>query len=164
MVFLGARAQFCENVGVFTPPRRFMHISGQCHCGAISFTALIDPSKVIACHCADCQAFSGAPFRAVLPVSAQNVSLTGAPRHYVKVADSGNRRAQAFCPECGTQLYACDPESPTVLNLRLGCVNERAQLPPVVHIWGQSAMPWALPPFGVPFHTQGMNSPLIAAV
>jgi hypothetical protein len=140
-----------------------MHISGQCHCGAISFTALIDPSKVIACHCADCQAFSGAPFRAVLPVSAQNVSLTGAPRHYVKVADSGNRRAQAFCPECGTQLYACDPESPTVLNLRLGCVNERAQLPPVVHIWGQSALPWVRAEWTGPLHAQGPGSTVLHA-
>jgi hypothetical protein len=140
-----------------------MHISGQCHCGAISFTALVDPSKVIACHCADCQAFSGAPFRAVLPAPAEGVSWSGMPRQYVKVAASGNRRAQAFCADCGTQLYASDPESPTVLNLRLGCVNERAQLPPAVHIWGQSAMPWALPPLGVPFHTQGLNSPVMGA-
>jgi hypothetical protein len=136
-----------------------MHISGQCHCGAISFTALVDPAKVIACHCTDCQAFSGAPFRAVLPAPAEGVNWSGTPRHYVKVAASGNRRAQAFCADCGTQLYACDPESPTVLNLRLGCVNERAQLPPAVHIWGQSAMPWARVPQDVPFHAQGLNSP-----
>ena len=33
--------------------------------------------------------------------------LRGAPRHYVKTAESGNRRAQAFCPDCGSRLYAC---------------------------------------------------------
>jgi len=140
-----------------------MNISGQCHCGAISFTALVDPAKVIACHCTDCQMFSGAPFRAVLPTPAEDVYLTGSPRHYVKVAASGNRRVQAFCAECGTQLYASDPDSPTVLNLRLGCVNERALLPPVVHIWGQSALPWVSVPAGLPLHAQGLNSPVVGA-
>ncbi len=140
-----------------------MHISGQCHCGAISFTALVDPEKVIACHCTDCQAFSGAPFRAVLPTPADGVGWLGTPSHYVKVAASGNRRAQAFCAECGTQLYATDPDSPTVLNLRLGCVNQRALLPPVVHIWGQSALPWVPVPLGIPFHVQGLGSSLMGA-
>jgi hypothetical protein len=140
-----------------------MHISGQCHCGAISFTALVDPSKVIACHCTDCQVFSGAPYRAVLPTRSEDVRWTGTPQRYIKVAASGNRRTQAFCAQCGTQLYASDPDSPTVLNLRLGCVSERAQLPPVVHIWGQSALPWVPVPAGALFHTQGLNSALMGA-
>ena len=140
-----------------------MHISGQCHCGAISFTALVDPNKVIACHCTDCQVFSGAPYRAVLPTRSEDVRWNGTPQQYIKVAASGNRRTQAFCAQCGTQLYASDPDSPTVLNLRLGCVSERAQLPPVVHIWGQSALPWVPVPAGAPFHTQGLNSALMGA-
>ena len=140
-----------------------MHISGQCHCGAISFTALVDPNKVIACHCTDCQVFSGAPYRAVLPTRSEDVRWNGTPQQYIKVAASGNRRTQAFCAQCGTQLYASDPDSPTVLNLRLGCVSERAQLPPVVHIWGQSALPWVPVPAGAPFHAQGLNSALMGA-
>jgi hypothetical protein len=138
-----------------------MQISGQCHCGAISFTAMVDPSKVIACHCEDCQEFSGAPFRAVLPTPVENVSLSGEPKHYVKVAESGRRRVQAFCAECGTQLYATEPDSPKVLNFRLGCVNERAQLSPVVQIWGQSAMPWLQSLSTVPIHTKGLASTLM---
>lgn len=89
-----------------------MKISGQCHCGTVAFTALVDASKVVACHCEDCQKFSGAPFRAVIPVPVENVQLLGQPRHYVKVAASGNRRAQAFCGECGTQLYATEADTP----------------------------------------------------
>jgi hypothetical protein len=140
-----------------------MQITGQCHCGAISFTALVDPAKVIACHCADCQAFSGAPFRAVLPTPIDNVTLVGTPKHYVKVAESGNRRVQAFCAECGTQLYACEADVPTTLNLRLGCVKERASLKPVGQIWGESAMPWLHALDDVPMHTKGMASPLMGS-
>ncbi len=136
-----------------------MQISGQCHCGAISFTAQADPAKVLVCHCTDCQQFSGAPFRAVLPVPADQVQVVGQPKVYVKVAESGNRRAQAFCPECGTQLYATEPDAPKVLGLRLGCINERAQLKPAVQIWGGSAMPWLADLHHTPAHTKGLASP-----
>lgn len=140
-----------------------MHITGQCHCGAISFTALVDPTRVIACHCTDCQTFSGAPFRAVLPVPVNDLALVGKPKHYTKVAASGNPRAQAFCGECGTQLYATEPDAPKTMNIRLGCVNERAQLVPSVQIWCQSAMPWLHSLSSAPAHHAGMSSPLTAA-
>jgi hypothetical protein len=138
-----------------------MQISGQCHCGKISFTALIDPSRVIACHCADCQTFSGGPFRAAAPVVVENVSLQGTPRHYIKTAQSGNKRAQAFCSDCGTHLYATEPDQAKVLNLRVGCIKERAQLIPSAHIWGQSMQPWVTSIAKQAMHLQGPNSPLI---
>ena len=72
-----------------------MQIHGRCHCGSITFTGEVDPAKVFACHCADCQKMSGAPFRAVVPIPAKDFSLTGNPKIYIKTAQSGNRRAQA---------------------------------------------------------------------
>lgn len=138
-----------------------MNISGQCHCGAISFTALADPAKVVVCHCTDCQQFSGGPFRAVLQVPAEQVTVSGQPKVYVKVAESGNRRAQAFCPTCGTQLYATEPDVPKVMGLRMGCINERAQLKPMVQLWGTSAMPWLADLHRTPMHSKGMGSPLM---
>ena len=131
-----------------------MNISGQCFCGAISFKGNADPRDVFACHCTDCQVFSGAPFRAVLPVPADQLDVLGTPKVYVKVAASGNHRAQAFCGECGTQLYATEATEPKVLNIRLGCVNERAQLSP------ESAMPWLGELSAVPSRIRGSSSPL----
>lgn len=138
-----------------------MQVSGQCHCGAIRFTAEVDPARVIACHCSDCQQFSGAPFRTVLPTPVSQVYIRGTPKHYVKTADSGNRRAQAFCPECGTHLYSCDVEQAKVLNLRVGCIDERARLAPTVQIWGRSAMPWLSDLMRLPLHVQSLTSPLM---
>jgi hypothetical protein len=156
--FAASAIVFCDKLN-----RRIltMRITGQCHCGAISFTAVVDPKRVIACHCTDCQAISGAPFRAVLPVPAEDVSLVGNPKQYVKVAASGNRRVQAFCAECGTQLYASEPDIPKTLNIRLGCVNERAQLPPTVQIWGNSEVQWLHSLSSIPMHSAGMSSPLM---
>lgn len=138
-----------------------MQITGQCHCGAISFKADVDPTRVLVCHCSDCQQFSGAPFRAVLPTPVETVSMSGQAKHYIKVAASGTRRVQAFCAECGTQLYATEPDSPKTLNLRLGCVNERASLSPAVQIWGHSAMPWLPKLASLPIHGHGLDSPIM---
>jgi hypothetical protein len=140
-----------------------MKITGQCHCGAVRFTALVDTTRVLVCHCADCQIFSGGPFRAVLPVPVEQVELQGTPKQYVKVAASGNRRAQAFCGTCGTQLFATEADVPKTLNIRLGCVNERAQLQPAMQVWHDSAMPWLPELAAVPAHRQGRDSPLVSA-
>lgn len=119
-----------------------MHINGSCHCGAITFTAEIDPGRVMVCHCTDCQILSGSPFRTVVAAPMAKFSLRGTPKSYVKVAQSGNRRAQMFCPDCGTPLYATAPDNPTSVVIRLGCVEQRAQLGPAVQIWQHSALPW----------------------
>jgi hypothetical protein len=50
--------------------------------------------------------------------------------------------AQAFCPECGTPLFAVAPENPTSVVIRVGCVTQRAQLRPHAQIWAHLALPW----------------------
>jgi hypothetical protein len=119
-----------------------MKIDGACHCGRVSFTAQIDPARVMVCHCSDCQVLSGAPFRAVAVAPYDSLVLRGETKSYVKVAESGNPRAQVFCPECGTPLFATAAQNPTSVVIRLGCVTQRAQLAPAAQLWQRSAMPW----------------------
>jgi hypothetical protein len=49
---------------------------------------------------------------------------------------------QAFCPECGTPLFATAPENAKLVIIRTGCVKQRSELKPVVNIWSRSAHPW----------------------
>jgi hypothetical protein len=119
-----------------------MLIDGACHCGLISFTAEIDPSRVMVCHCTDCQVQSGSAFRLIVAAPIGKFSISGTTKTYVKVAQSGNRRALVFCPECATPLYATSTENPTSVNIRLGCVTQRAELRPAAQIWQHSALPW----------------------
>ena len=81
-----------------------MHVHGSCHCGAIRYEAEVDPDKVVLCHCADCQQFAGAPYRAMVRPLPNTLGMTGTPTHYTKTADSGRQRVQAFCGTCGTQV------------------------------------------------------------
>ena len=119
-----------------------MNINGACHCGKVSFSAQIDPEKVMICNCADCQTLSGAPFRTIVPAPIESFKLTGVTKSYVKVAESGSQRAQVFCPECGTPLYSSAVENVQQVMLRLGCVSQRSQLKPVFQLWQRSAAPW----------------------
>jgi hypothetical protein len=120
-----------------------MKIDGSCHCGRITYEAEIDPAKVGVCHCTDCQTLSGTAFRVVVPVQEENFKLSGEPKNYIKTAESGARRVQAFCPECGTHLYATSVgEGPKVYGLRVGTIRQRAELVPKRAVWHRSALPW----------------------
>src|SRR5262249_6371976 len=96
------------------------------------------------CNCTDCQMLTGSAFRVVVLASSTGFSLlSGRPTTYVKTADSGARRRHAFCPVCGTPVYACaETDDPQSFSLRIGCLRERAQLPPRRQIWCKSALPW----------------------
>jgi hypothetical protein len=122
-----------------------MHIEGGCHCGYITYEAEVDPATVSVCHCTDCQTLSGSAFRTVVPAKKDAFRLlTGQPRIYVKTAESGNKRAQAFCPECGTPIYATAASDPQVFGLRVGSARQRAQLPPQRQVWCRSALDWVM--------------------
>jgi len=123
-----------------------MKIDGACYCGQIQYRAEVDPAEVEICHCTDCQTLSGSAFRIVVPAKAGSFELlSGTLRTFIKTAESGNRRIQAFCGECGTSVYSTDAEGgPGVIGLRVGTIRQRNQLPPQKQYWTRSAHRWAM--------------------
>lgn len=121
-----------------------MRITGECHCGEIAYEAELDPMRVFICHCTDCQSLSASAFRTIASIEGDDFRLTkGKPREYVKVGDSGNRRIQAFCPTCGSALYATDVgENPKAYNIRVGTAHLRRELVPQFECWFKSSLPW----------------------
>lgn len=121
-----------------------MKVNGQCHCGFITYEAEIDPDSVFLCHCSDCQTLSGTAFRSVAPCPDDKFELlSGEPKIYTKISESGNPRPQAFCPECGTSIYATSAgDGPKTINLRAGTIRQRSELPPKAHYWYRSAQGW----------------------
>jgi hypothetical protein len=57
--------------------------------------------------------------------------------------DSGNKRVQGFCADCGTPIYAAAPSNTSAYGLRVGALDQRASLPPRRQIWCKSAVPWS---------------------
>ncbi len=123
-----------------------MKIDGGCHCGAITYEAEADEHQVGICHCTDCQKFSGSAFRVGVVCKESSFKLlSGQPKTYVKIGTSGGRRAQVFCPDCGTHLYstAADGEVGTrEFRVRVPTANQATQLIPTSQGWFRSAQKW----------------------
>ena len=130
-----------------------MKVAGGCHCGYVTYEAEIDPEKVGICHCTDCQTGSGSAYRTNAPTLKNTFRLlSGEPRIYIKTAESGNKRAHGFCPNCGTPLFATTETNRAIYGLRVGSIKQRAQLRPRVQGWYRSAQPWAQDISGLPKH------------
>ena len=121
-----------------------MKIDGSCHCGAIAYEAELDPKAVGICYCTDCQALSASAYRTIGMVKAGDFRLLrGDPKVYVKTGNSGNRREQGFCENCGSGIYSASvDDAPKAHNIRMGTVRQSAQFPPQFQIWCQSSQPW----------------------
>ena len=122
-----------------------MHIDGGCHCGRIAYEAEVDPEMVTICHCTDCQWLSGTAFRTTVRAYAESFRmLKGEPRIYIKTAESGTRRAHAFCGDCGTPIYATSVTDQQIFGIRLGTVRQRAELRPRKQNWCRSMLDWTM--------------------
>ncbi|HEY1692708.1 MAG TPA: GFA family protein [Polyangiaceae bacterium] len=122
-----------------------MHVEGACHCGHVTFTAEVDPASAGVCHCSDCQTITGSAFRTTVRSLPGTFALrSGTPTLYIKAtAESGTRREHAFCPRCGTSIYATGlGDGPKVHSLRFGTLKQRDALTPKRQIWTRSRVAW----------------------
>ena len=121
-----------------------MIIEGNCHCGHITFSAEVDPDLVIICHCTDCQTLSGTAYRTVVAAIEDTFKiLSGDPKIYVKLAENGSKRAQAFCAVCGTPIYSApEGEGSSFFGIRVGAIKQRDQLIPKTQYWCRTAQTW----------------------
>jgi len=121
-----------------------MKVDGACLCGHVEYEAEVDPRRVALCHCTDCQINSGSAMGWVVAVVNDQFEVKrGHLKTFVKVAESGRRRALGFCPECGTRIVSMPVEGEQgIISLRAGSVRQRAELHPHAHLWARSAQPW----------------------
>lgn len=123
-----------------------MEINGGCFCGQITYRAQLDPSRVLLCHCRDCQIFAGTAYRMSGIVKPADFSITsGEPRIFEKRAESGAVRLMAFCAACGTHLCSlpADPANATAfVSIRIGTSQQFHELQPATEIFTASRVPW----------------------
>lgn len=121
-----------------------MKVEGRCLCGFLTYEAEVDENSVTICNCTDCQVHSGSAFRVTVPAVDQTFKfLFGKPKIYVKTSESGNTRALAFCPECGTPVYSRPGDGTAgFFGLRVGPLQQRDLLVPTEQIWCRSAQSW----------------------
>lgn len=131
-----------------------MKIDGRCHCGRVTYEAVIDPSSVRICHCVDCQSLTGSAYRVTVRAAKEDITITaGSPKIYTRSGDNGLRRFQYFCDQCGSPLFTSgEGEDSAIWGIRWGSITQRKTLSPSSQIWRRSAADWVDNIKGLPAH------------
>jgi hypothetical protein len=126
-------------------------LDGGCACGAVRYRLEAPPLFVHCCHCRDCQRQTGSAFVLnALTESARVARVAGAPAAVAVPAPSGRPHDIWRCPACRTALWSDYGRRGVLLFVRVGTLDDPAALPPDVHIYTRSKLPWVALPPGVP--------------
>jgi hypothetical protein len=118
-------------------------LSGRCPCDAVGFEITAMPYFVYACHCTECQRWSGSAFSMSMPVAASSFHMRrGAPRPWCRAGASGIRSTYWFCGDCGGRVFGEREGRPDVVVVRAGTLDQTWWLRPIAHVFLRSAQAW----------------------
>ena len=123
--------------------------TGGCQCGSVRYVVTMEPIRVLACHCKECQRQSGSAFAMSMVLKKDSLTISGRTKQFTRIADSGSEVTGVFCPECGVRIYHALPSVPDILALKPGTLDETGWLRPSSFIWMRSAQGWVPVPEGV---------------
>lgn len=114
-------------------------ITGGCLCGEVRYECHGEPLRAFICHCTDCQRFTGSVFSAevIFPRESLRI-LTGTPKGYSVIAESGNKIERQFCGRCGSGLFAVLDKRPTSVSVQAGTLDDKSKFKPSFHVWTRS--------------------------
>ena len=117
--------------------------SGGCLCGHVRYRLSAEPVAARICWCRDCQKIGAGGPTAGAAFKTASLTIAGALKDYVSVADSGNRMHRKFCPNCGTHLFSEAEVRTHLVFVRLGALDDPDAVKPAATIWTASAPSWA---------------------
>jgi hypothetical protein len=125
---------------------------GRCACGAVRYRMESRPMFVHACHCTECQRLSGGAFAVNALIETERVEVIAGETEAVPVTGtSGKAQTIHRCPACRVALWSHYPGGgPKLAFVRVGTLDAPARLPPDVHIYTSTRLPWLQLPEGVP--------------
>jgi hypothetical protein len=132
-------------------------IEGGCRCGAIRYRATVDGlPNVYACHCRDCQTWSGSAFSLQFVLPEEQLEVTGEPQIYELTSpQSGRTSRQRACPVCFTRVYNTNSARPALAVVRAGTLDRSDELKVVAHIWTKRKLDGIAIPGDVPRWPEG---------
>ena len=126
-------------------------IEGGCRCGAVRYKLALDALPLTyACHCLDCQTWSGSAFSQQTFVPEAALAVTGVVVVYEFTNPSGNTSTQRMCGVCHARIYNTNSARPNVAVVRAGTLDRSNELRVVAHIWVKRKQRWLTLPEGVP--------------
>lgn len=119
-------------------------LEGGCACRAVRYRLGSAPLIVHACHCTECRRLTGAAFAVNALIETDRLErLAGEPREVPVVGTSGKPQAIFRCPACAVALWSHYPGAgPKLAFVRVGTLDDPARLPPDIHIFTSTKLPW----------------------
>jgi hypothetical protein len=121
-----------------------MAIEGGCRCGRVRYRAALDAlPRVYACHCLDCQTWSGSAFSLQFILPEGDLEVSGEPALFELTSQGGSLTSQGgsrtsrqrACPVCFTRVYNTNTRRPGLAVVRAGTLDDSDNLAIVLHIW-----------------------------
>jgi hypothetical protein len=127
-------------------------IEGGCRCGKVRYRVAFDKlPNVYACHCRDCQTWSGSAFSLQFIVPEGQLEVTGEPAIYERTnPENGRVSRQRGCPHCFTRVFNTNSARPGLAVGRAGSLDRSDELKIVAHIWTKRKMDGIAIPDGIP--------------
>jgi hypothetical protein len=132
-------------------------IEGGCRCGRIRYRARLDQlPRVYACHCLDCQTWSGGAFSVQFILPEDQLEVRGEPALFELISPDGSRTSrQRACPACFARIYNSNTRRPGMVVVRAGTLDRSDELSIVAHIWTKRKMAGIDLPDGVSAWPEG---------
>jgi hypothetical protein len=126
---------------------------GGCACGYVRYRMTARPLIVHCCHCTWCQRQNGSAFAVNALIEADRVHLLQGNVVDVNVpSPSGKNQRISRCPNCQVAVWSYylamrGGIGELVRFIRVGTLDDPGAVPPDIHIYTSSKMPWVnLPP------------------
>ncbi len=103
------------------------------------------------CHCRDCQRQTGSAFVINALIESDRVEIvSGNPEAVTMPTESGLPHDIYRCPTCRIAVWSTYGGRSQIRFVRVGTLDEPAALPPDVHIYTRSKLPWVRLPERAP--------------
>lgn len=130
----------------------FEPCEGGCTCGQVRYRVLAMPMIVHCCHCRWCQRQTGSAFALNALVEADRVVLLAGPVETIELPTAAGRvQTIARCPHCRIAVwssYHMHGLKERVRFVRVGSLDDPDRMPPDVHIYTSTKLPWVVLPEG----------------
>ena len=112
-------------------------IEGGCRCGRVRYRLAPGPlPRVYACHCLDCQTWTGSAFSLQFILPEEQLEISGEPALFELTSADGQRVSrQRGCPVCFNRVYNTNTRRPGLAVVRAGTLDRSDELAIVAHIW-----------------------------
>ncbi len=128
-------------------------MTGRCHCGGVRYEGEAEPVFMRACHCKQCQRFTGTAFVTAVAVPRGSIRVAGSLKTYTKLGDaSGVPIHRRFCPDCGSPVVVEAENSPRTV-IMAGTLDDTSFVKPSSNMFCDEAQSW------VPMSPDAKNYP-----